>query len=92
MTLQHLLQTGLEVPASNRDCSMKRVMSSLTPPEREALNEAISKVRDSYKSLDATMRKTYTVKWIYGALTTMGYDISQDVVSKHIRLRCACGF
>lgn len=69
-------------------CTIRDILDVLSPEDREALLEAIEKVRTDERPSRA---KVYSNQWLADVLTNNGHTISRSTVARHISGECSCG-
>lgn len=90
MTLKDSLAQFVNQPVE-RACCVKRIHHTLSEDDADALTAAIDLVRRARESGAGGRNRTgVSASAIYRALRDDGHKVSEDSVSRHIYLRCAC--
>ena len=73
--------------ANNYTCKFMQVRNTLTDEEREALDKAVSGIRQ-----DAGLGKAkkYSTSWLTKVLRSFGHDVSVSTIQRHVNKECAC--
>lgn len=74
-------------PASSYSCKFTQVRNTLTDEEREALDKAVSGIRQ-----DAGLGKAkkYSTSWLTKVLRSFGHDVSVSTIQRHVNKECSC--
>lgn len=73
-------------PYANR-CSVGKLLRSLEQAEREALTDALNRVK---AHLDGTGFSGHTAKWLSTTLSEFGYSASERMIRRHCHGECSC--
>lgn len=75
-------------PYANR-CSVGRLLSDANADEREAISNALAKVKESIEK-NTFLQTGYSAKWLAKVLQEYGYKISDRMIRRHIHRSCSC--
>jgi hypothetical protein len=75
-------------PYANR-CSVGNLLRMLSPEDRNALESALFRVRQSLEKQDS-LQTGYTARWLSRTVSEYGYKISDRMIRRHLHGDCSC--
>lgn len=89
-----MAKDGLLIDLSTRSsekvksyCGLTRIMDSLGPEERTAIENALEKINTD---IGVGRAKVYSAAWLAEVLRKNGFEISASTISRHLARRCRC--
>ena len=91
MALSEKLAVTQEPPHFGPRCSIWVIRQNLEEQDRQALDEAIQRIRDARDQGLTSGQSAYNCQWLQKSLGSEGHPVSVLTVQKHVRFGCSCG-
>lgn len=72
-------------------CTVWVIRESLSEEDRQAMDEAIRKIREARSQGLRSGQSGYNCRWLQEILVQEGHPISALTLQKHVRHQCSCG-